>query len=560
MQRHAWIGVHSGALGAGVGVILAIYLAFSQRVFRFFRQFIVECGKIAVVMTRTFFDASVTERSLIVLLFAGVIVYRLYFFFAFPLHTDELCSYLYFAKQGFFMTITNYVLPNNHVLYNVACSFLSAVGVFSPKAVMRLPSMAGDLLMLYGIFCFIRQRAPLSRALGVIAGVAFCYLPSFYAVQGRGYQWQECCVIVNCVACWSCYFRSNGGARKGYALFALSGVAGLYLNPLFCYHFLAILFLGTGFLAWKRDFAGMRSFLGCYGLITGGVFVLYLPILLCNGLQALTANTWLTGESSVGRLLADYSSVAFSLKYLSYYGEPGMYLLLGGAALSFALYCKRVIRGEFYDDALLYFVAITVSIAILTLFKKAYPPERSLCFWILSLNLVFVNICYDLASKFLGNKWPAFLTIFLVLKIAGSVRGLYWERFAVAEQPYVKIYYGLQKDFRALSAYRPATWLITDSDDFYSMYLRLYLLDKASGRADGGEEASNVVFGRKGASGDVLFLPDCYLPYFSLGEYRLWAEHRISAKCNGNETLSVYISKRLVSVSGEKPLRGVSDF
>jgi hypothetical protein len=537
-----WLRGHSVILVILITGILILYFVYSRAIWHFLEDLLEEIGNIIRFMRGIFAGLSKKERVMLMLLFGGILAYRVYFYLAFPLHSDELCSYLFFARQGFFLSATSYPLPNNHVLYNIVCSFLSSISFLSPKAVMRLPSMAGDFILLYSIFCLFKHWGGFYRAMVVVAGIAFCYYPSYYAVQGRGYQLQELCVVLSGMACWSCFFSRNRYKHRGYSLFVVSSVAGLYINPLFIYHFLALVLLLFYLLLRRKEYKSLFFFIRCLFVIMGLVMIFYLPLILGSSWKALVANPAVVGENSWKELFAHFSEFIFIPKYLSYYGTAGMYLILGAIVLSFFLYCGGYIKGRFYYFTSGYFLAILLSLTILILYTKAYPLERSLCFLMLVLDIIFLNVCYDMIKARSTKYAFPLLIIFTAVKITGSVRGLYWDRFSVRRQEPVRTYYGLQNDFKALGALHPTDWQITDSDDFYSMYLRLYLI---------GEQAPERVFlNSKTAKGDVLFLPDCYVPLDQLQGYTLWADDKITARCETRSrkgALKIYVSTKLLT-------------
>ncbi len=49
----------------------------------------------------------------------------------------------------------------------------------------------------------------------MVAGVAFCYMLTYYATQGRGYQWQEICAVTGMCGCWWYYFAPANYAKEG---------------------------------------------------------------------------------------------------------------------------------------------------------------------------------------------------------------------------------------------------------------------------------------------------------------------------------------------------------
>jgi hypothetical protein len=533
-----FLKTYSMAGGALVLILLFLYLAYSRPVWRFCRKFFEETGMVLRLLSRTFRSRSPQEKGILLSLFGLILLYRIYFFSAFPLHTDELCSYLFFARSGPFIAITSYPIPNNHVFFNLFCSLLSRIPYLSPKAVMRLPSMAGDLLLLYGLFCLFTRWGGFRRGIIVVAGVAFCYFTSYFAVQGRGYQWQELCALVSILSCWECLLC--GGERRGFALFVVSSVAGFYINPTFAYHFLALILFFGYLLIVRRDRGGLRFFVRGLLIVMMAVALFYLPLILVSGWKALTGNEYVTGAKSFYELAAGYWEFTFLLKDMTYYGRAGMYFFLGTLIVSFLLYRYKKISGPFYFYSLVYFFAVVLALVLLILYTKMYPLERSLCYWILAVNILFVNIVYDVILRFAPGRASWLVAIFLAVKITGSLRGIYWERFGIVERKEVILYHKISKDLKELGGLHPANWQITNSDDFYSMYLKEYLIECGG--------TGKVILDRVAARAQVLFLPDLYRPSVDLRGYILWKDKRITVvgETPADKTLSIYVARTVL--------------
>jgi len=517
--------------------LLVLYGCCCRPVWRFCRGLLSVSKRGVELMWHTYQRCSSREKMVLALLFAVILFYRCYFFAVFPLHTDELCSYLFFSRPGPLIAATSYPIPNNHVFFNLVCSFISGIPFIPPKFVMRLPSVTGDLLLLYGVFCLFSRWKGFWRGIAVVIGVAFCYFTSYYAVQGRGYQWQELCALISLVSGWECVVGTGRRDRRGWPLFLVSSVCGFYINPIFLYHFLAmLLFLGY-LLALKKDVRGLFFLARSVAIMALLVAIFYLPLILASSWGAFAESGYVTAKVSLREVFAHYSSFTYLLKEGTYYGRAGMYFFLVCIFASMLLYRYKKIAGQFYFYGLVYFLCVVLSLAVLILCTRMYPPDRGLCYWILGINIVFVNIVYDLILKFASRSAYWLITGFLAIKVAGSLRGLYWERFSVSERKEVVAYYKIRKDLAALKGLGTVSWQITNSDDFYPMYLKAYLLEQ--------DDQGKVVFDRTVGRAQVVFLPDAYRPAFDLRGYVLWGGSRVTAigETPPLKTLSIYVAK-----------------
>jgi hypothetical protein len=195
-----------------------------------------------------------------------------------------------------------------------------------------------------------------------------------------------------------------------------------------------------------------------------------------------------------------------------------------------------VVRGFYYEYAFYYVVASLLSIVLLTLYKKIYPLERSLCFWILGLNIIFMNVCYDVIRQWVPRRAYLLLLLLIAGKTAVSLRPLYIERFFIRNSVDGQTYYEPQPVFPQLAALHPDSWQVMDSEDSYAIYLRLYLLLH-------GEKAP-VYFSRTRALGDVIIVPDRLVKGIPLDGYTRWRDKNGRIEFDtGN--LGIYISNAL---------------
>jgi hypothetical protein len=536
-QWYAWVNAHRLLLIIGLAAMLCGYVLYSRRVWAFLRDFCREAGRALRLMADSYRESSGRERAWLWILFSCLLAYRLYMCLVFPLNTDELGSYLYFARQGFLVTLTSYPVPNNHILFNLVAASLAKLPFLSPELVIRLPSVAGDLWLQYAIFCLVRRWGGFQRGIMVVAGTAFCYMISYYATQGRGYQLQEVCALVSGVGAWRCFLGQRGGGARGGgargagALFVLASAAGIYINPTFFYHFTALVLMVLYF-SWKRRDWGMALSLGRAVLVTGVLtFILYLPVLMAGkmgGVQTMD-------RGSAGWMIDRLWELVYDLRVIGYYGSPGMVVVCVVVVVLLVLYSGRKLTGPFYSIAVVYLACALLSLAIWSLMMKDYPWARTICWLVLALYLVFVNACYDLWKTMFPWVRPWIFWGFLLIRGVGSLRGLYRESSSVNGLEQTKIYRELEPDLEQLAALHPATWQITRSDDFYPMFLRLYLVEHNS--------SAGVLWNKGKAVGDIIFLPAIYESYFPKEGYVLWGRRELTVE---GKSMEIYVSKQLL--------------
>jgi hypothetical protein len=541
---YGWINRHSGWLIGIIAGVLGLYIAYSSSIHRLLSGLLNDTGRALRFLARAFTECSSRQRASLLLLFGALLGYWIYIYAHYPLYADEACAYVYFVRQGFFLTTICYPIPNNHIFFDIVCGWLDKLSFLGPTMVMRLPSMAAGCIMYYVIFCLFKRWGDFRRAMAVVAGVAFCHILSHYAMQGRGYQLQLLFTVISAVSAWAYWFSPQWRGRSGYGLFIVSSVLGFYINPLFVFHFLAMCLIGAGAMlkktkdegakkdeGVKKDETGMKAeggkiFLKAIFMIVGLTAILYLPLILGSSWKSILGNRD-TGSGSWHRIASEFGIFLYDIKYDFYYGYAALYVVPAAIVLSLFLYYRGKIGGYFYKWGLYYFLASVLSVTIIILYMRMYPLERALCFWVLALNVIFVNVVYDALRVYFPGR--AMLLVVAALLVN-------WDKFLLRNDINVRDNIQMQQDFEQLSRLQPGSWQITDSEDDWVDHLRLYLT--------GHGQPENVFYDRKQALGDILFIRAKYLPFFDLRGYREWG-HRM-VKTGDGGSLYIYVSPKLL--------------
>ena len=544
---YTFIREHSVVLGAGILVLAVLYLVFTRRILRFFRGFLGEVGVGVRFLVRSFTGCSGNEKRVVLAFFGVLAGYWVILFFQAPMFLDETNTYLHFARQGFFFSIMNYPVPNNHILLSVVCSWLYKLPFLSPALVMRLPSMIAAFGLYYLVFAVFRHYGGFRRAVIVVAGVAFVHVLSYYTVQGRGYLLQLFFIAVNAICAWRWVSSGSEGVgpgeadgasgagawRSGYPMFVVSAVLGFYVNPLFVYHFLTVLMvLGFCFLR-ARDLRAILRLAGAACVIGGACMILYLPAILASGADSVLNN------SSVSRQPLSFLGSTFGvftggLKYIFYYGSASLVFVPLAMIAGVFFYFRGVISGRAYGYAFYYLVASILALGLMTVSKGRWPLERSLCYWVFALNLMFVNVCYDLLR---GRFW-GWLIALVVGKDIFSVRWLVLPRFSIHNSMDWKIQHEPQALYPELVAMHPASYQIMDSEDSYPTFLQLYLIEHGI--------KTRVSYYSRDAIGDVILVSNAEESHIPPDGYVLWTDKARSAAFGLSGFYSIYVSKKLI--------------
>jgi hypothetical protein len=125
--------------------------------------------------------------------------------------------------------------------------------------------------------------------------------------------------------------------------------------------------------------------------------------------------------------------------------------------------------------------------------------------------------------------------LLITAKVLFSMRTIYWPKYTIDKKEQVVIYNNIQPQFDTLVAIGAGTWQVTHSDDYYSMFLPLYLVTH--------NREERIVLNKVKGMADVVFLPDSCVPGFDLRGYRLWKGEQVTAK---GKLLLIYAKEKLI--------------
>ncbi|WP_116127590.1 hypothetical protein [Lewinella sp. IMCC34183] len=216
-----------------------------------------------------------------------------------PLAYDEAFSAVHAAGVGPWRALSYYMLPNNHLLFNVINGALFG-WTGDLVATGRLLSLLS--LLVVGGLQYGWLRGLLGSRAGAVATVLLvsATLPVWgFAAQARGYGLLYLFSWMAVVGLWR--YRTGGGAGA-LALFSLGCVGGYASVPVFLYVHLALLvWIG---LAWLSARSWAPRFLRWQVATMVAVLVFHLPALTYSGDRAFVANRYV---SAVPEGLLDFA-------------------------------------------------------------------------------------------------------------------------------------------------------------------------------------------------------------------------------------------------------------
>jgi hypothetical protein len=190
---------------------------------------------------------------------------------------DEIFSYLFLVRKGVLVSLTYYPGPNNHVL------FTAFSALWGSLFLMRVWAFVGVLATAWVLYVWISHTR--NKEVGRWAVILFLLQSpvQLYGYLGRGYAWE----MFFFALAWASFGAWERKKEMYYlAIATISSIAGFYTLPTFLYAYSALVFC---LLFEKKNW---KSLVLSQLVLVLVVVVLYLPIILLNGWQALAGNAW----------------------------------------------------------------------------------------------------------------------------------------------------------------------------------------------------------------------------------------------------------------------------
>ncbi|MBI3159410.1 MAG: glycosyltransferase family 39 protein [Chloroflexi bacterium] len=261
-----------------------------------------------------------------------------------PMGHDEAYTYVAFAARGLKVVLTDYHLPNNHVLHSALVFFSTRLFGDAPWAV-RLPAWLAGVALIPLIY--LVGRAFYNRAVGLLAAAFTAALPVLvdFSADARGYTLMA---VFALLAFLTAEAQRRAPTALGWALLALWFGLGLYTLPIML---LPMALLGGWWLAeWLAGGRRRSNLFGMAASALGGLalmLLLYSPIYVFGtGFDSVFFNRF------VRPLPPDEFGPTLGLRLgqtrtLWTLGQPWLDLLLAGGFILSLLFHRRLAKSRF---------------------------------------------------------------------------------------------------------------------------------------------------------------------------------------------------------------------
>lgn len=376
------------------------------------------------------------------------ITFSVYLCITFPVTIDEAYNYLNFSSKGFLAVIGYYSNPyNNHVLNTLSNYFMLFIPWINDLILIRIPSVLFNLLTLFFAYHLAREYSSRRIALIFIGLVSVLYYLLIYSFLARGYSLMNLCFILMLYSAIKIIIQNK---PVYWVYFSISAIAGFYVMPSFLYQFLTINFL---ILIFKPTSIITQAKSGVIILIS--VFVLYLPIIIINGSDALFNNSII---KPIGIIDVIHQIPEFTLKLFN--NVTGINSLIVLLFILLSVYFLNKKREKKQVLALLTFFIIP---ALCLLVQSIIPVERTFIY------LAFIMAyCFALVvDQLLLFKF----SLSAILKICMTVQILFLFNFYYnmnKNSDYFNYSIEFDNDYKSISSGKK---FLINEGDFYVYFL-----------------------------------------------------------------------------------------
>ncbi len=233
---------------------------------------------------------SFVEKAIFFTVIILLSIVKIYFMSRFCLNVDEISSYLFFVKRGFWVSASYYPSPNNHIFYSILV-WLSQPFFSDPYYLIKTPSFIIGILTAASLMLFLTKYFNfLSSVLGTLI-FSFATHYFLYSISGRGYALMTSFAIVTTFL--TIEILSGKNEKFIWVMYVIASILGFYTMIIFLYPFVTLSLVLFIYYIQQRKYAFLKTFIYYNLLIVLGVLLLYTPVFLISGVSAITSNPWM---------------------------------------------------------------------------------------------------------------------------------------------------------------------------------------------------------------------------------------------------------------------------
>jgi hypothetical protein len=330
-------------------------------------------------------------------LFALIFLSRLYFLFRFPFHVDERFTYLYFVHKGLAVSLAYYPGPNNHILYTLICNFFHLF-IEDPVMVMKIPALLIGLVLSVSFWLVVSRYVTYPVALVAAALFSFAEPVFYYSLQGRGYALLMLFVLLATHSALN-IVRQVKFSFPAYFWFWLSCTLGFYTIPIFLYPFMSLVAFICFHVLLRRKYSSFKYLIFTSAAVALSAFLLYLPVIIFNGWNALAGNAWVSPVPWQEYILLFPQHVWELASGLWGILPMGKWLSIISVILCLVVVCSRQATPSVRQWMWLYLINLAIILGI-SFFQRLLPPLRVVFYLNIYQYVVLILGCTELVKLF----------------------------------------------------------------------------------------------------------------------------------------------------------------
>ena len=365
-------------------------------------------------------DRSIAKNKITVLavLFtaycAGIALYGVWLRFRFlerAMRSDETNTFLRFASSSFWNSVSNYSLPNNHILNSVLINCSTRIFGAEPWAI-RLPAFIAGMVLIPLTYLVMRRLIGNLQAFCAALLVSISPTLIDFSVNARGYTLAADIFLIQLAS----VVRLQEKRRYSWLItFAVLSALGMWTVPSYLFALGAL----WVFLLWEvyqnktGEFSGsFLKLVGC-GLLTGLLtFALYSPVIFTLGLSALTDNQFVTPVETL-KLFERLLLVPLNYIMLITWGFPLLMKILFGIFAILMILSYSKVQPNFIK----LLVSVVLCVVAVIALKQRVPPQRT---WVMFLPLGYcvVSLGVVAIAQYLPRPQIRYLFLAIFMGIA----------------------------------------------------------------------------------------------------------------------------------------------
>ncbi|KOY87689.1 hypothetical protein AD998_17520 [bacterium 336/3] len=357
-----------------------------------------------------------TQKKMFIGLVGCVLIHQIYMYNTIFVAMDESFSWLYFASQGVSVTITHYPVPNNHVFYNLCSSFWNLL-IIDDILAIRITALLSFWALWSMCYVYLYRKFNFSTAYvsSIILGLGFSQ--SVFSVQARGYM--LCTFLI--VLAFFCLLEYLEKRTSFYLfIFTIACILGFFTIPVFLFAMIAF----YGYLLWqffqKRHQDTFQTFFVVGLIVMACVFLLYLPILVYSGKNALFGNENVSPTSYDSHKFFTYIlPIAFRESIIYVFSIPKYVAFTGALFVTIAGFYlfknrKKLHLPLFYEKFWSFIAVSLFTAGIVICIMRAFPFYRVWTYYAVFLSFMLGIVLSQWMQTFVNIRLILFLVLIFI--------------------------------------------------------------------------------------------------------------------------------------------------